>query len=147
MISLMFLLITIIVLGFFLFVYQYILKLNNEIKSIKFDYNELLTNIDGIQIIYNKDIRLLKLEQENIMTQINLLKNSINLINRDIDRSNKNSEYDLKNNNTLINDKIDRQIKNILIDVKNIINENQASLNLQMKEINNRIFKVEIQLK
>lgn len=134
---------TIMVLGFFLFVYIYILKLNNDIKSIKFNNDEILAKIDGLQIIHNKDIRLLKLEQENLMIQINLLKNSINLINRDIDRSNKNSEYDLKNNN----DKIDRQNKNILIDVKNIINENQTALNLQMKEINNRIFKVEIQLK
>ena len=143
----MFVIITMMVLGFFLFVYTYILKLNNDIKSIKFDNNELLANIDGLQIIHNKDIRLLKIEQENLMTQINLLKNSINLINRDIDRSNKNSEYDLKSSNTLLSNKIDRQNKNILTDVQNMINENQAALNLQMKEINNRIFKVEIQLK
>ena len=146
----MFVLKTIIVIGFFLFVYPYILKINNYIKSFRFYNNEVIDkigNIDGLQIIHNKDIRFLKLELENLMTQINLLKNSISLINRDMDRSNKNSIYDLKSSTTLLNDKIDRQNKNILIDVKNIIDENQSALNLQMKEINNRIFKVEILLK
>jgi hypothetical protein len=150
MISLMFVLKSIIVIGFFLFLYPYIIKINNYIKSFRFYNNEVIDkigNIDGLQIIHNKDIQFLKLELENLMTQINLLKNSISLINRDIDRSNKNSVYDLKNNTNLLNDKIDRQNKNILIDVKNMINENQSSLNLQMKEINNRIFKVEILLK
>jgi len=146
----MFVLKSIIVIGFFLFLYPYIIKINNYIKSFRFYNNEVIDkigNIDGLQIIHNKDIQFLKLELENLMTQINLLKNSISLINRDIDRSNKNSVYDLKNNTNLLNDKIDRQNKNILIDVKNMINENQSSLNLQMKEINNRIFKVEILLK
>ena len=146
----MFVIKTILVIGFFIFIYKYLIKLYEYIKSFRFYNNAVLdkiADIDGLQIIHIKDIRLLKLEQENLMTQINLLKNSINLINRDMDRFNKNSVYDLKSSNVILNDKIDRQNKNILIDVKNIINENQSALNLQMKEINNRIFKVEIQLK
>jgi hypothetical protein len=119
-------------------------------KSFRFYNNELINKIaevDGLQIIHNKDIRLLKLENENLMNQLNELKNSNSLFNEKIDRYNKNTIFDLKNSNSLLNDKIDRQAKNILIDIKNIINENQSAINLQMKDINNRIFKVEILLK
>jgi len=157
MISLIFVIKTIIVIGFFLFTYPYIIKLNNYMKSFRFYNNELINKIaevDGLQIIHNKDIRLLKLENENLMNQLNELKNSISLLNEKIDRYNKNTIFDFKNtifdfknSNSLLNDKIDRQTKNILIDIKNIINENQSAVNLQMKDINNRIFKVEIQLK
>ena len=150
MISLIFVIKTIIVIGFFLFTYPYIIKLNNYMKSFRFYNNELINKIaevDGLQIIHNKDIRLLKLENENLMNQLNELKNSNSLFNEKIDRYNKNTIFDLKNSNSLLNDKIDRQAKNILIDIKNIINENQSAINLQMKDINNRIFKVEILLK
>ena len=146
----MFVLKSIIVIGFFLFIYKYLIKLYEYIKSFRFYNNEVINKIaelDGLQIIHNKDIRLLKLENENLMNQLNELKNSNSLFNEKIDRYNKNTIFDLKNSNSLLNDKIDRQAKNILIDIKNIINENQSAINLQMKDINNRIFKVEILLK
>ena len=150
MFSVMFVIKTILVIGFFLFIYKYLIKLYEYIKSFRFYNNEVLdkiADIDGLQIIQNKDIRLLKLELENLMNQINELKNSTSLLNEKIDRYNRNTLFDLKNSNCLLNDKIDRQTKNTLIDIKNLINENQSAINLQMKDINNRIFKVEIQLK
>jgi predicted nuclease with TOPRIM domain len=150
MFSVMFVIKTILVIGFFLFIYKYLIKLYEYIKSFRFYNNEVLdkiADIDGLQIIQNKDIRLLKLELENLMNQINELKNSTSLLNEKIDRYNRNTLFDLKNSNSLLNDKIDRQTKNTLIDIKNLINENQSAINLQMKDINNRIFKVEIQLK
>lgn len=146
----MFVIKTIIVIGFFLFIYKYLIKFYEYIKSFRFYNNEVLdkiADIDGLQIIQNKDIRLLKLELENLMNQINELKNSTSLLNEKIDRYNRNTLFDLKNSNSLLNDKIDRQTKNTLIDIKNLINENQSAINLQMKDINNRIFKIEIQLK
>jgi predicted nuclease with TOPRIM domain len=146
----MFVIKTILVIGFFLFIYKYLIKLYEYIKSFRFYNNQVLdkiADIDGLQIIQNKDIRLLKLELENLMNQINELKNSTSLLNEKIDRYNRNTLFDLKNSNSLLNDKIDRQTKNTLIDIKNLINENQSAINLQMKDINNRIFKVEIQLK
>ena len=150
MLSVTFVIKTIIIIGFLIFIYPYIIKINNYMKTFTFFNNEIVNKVaelDGIQIIHIKDLRTLKLENENLINQIDLLKNSINLINGNIDRFNKNMIHDLKTNTSLLNDKIERYNKNILIDTKNIINENQSALNLQIKEINNRIFKVEILVK